>query len=90
MPSPIGQFGPILRGEKVLTEGTFIWLELQQKQKNTLKHKLLNNDYRRCPRWPILLELHKKKYFSKPNLKKTLKKLGLIFSSSQNWTPFIL
>ena len=52
LPSPIDHFGPILRGGKVPTEGTYLVLS-RAKTKNVLKHTLPNDDYRTCPRRPI-------------------------------------
>ena len=69
---PSTRFGPILRENNSVARYFFL-VRARAKTKIVLKHKLPNNDYRRCPRWQIKLELHQKKYFSKRNWKKPFK-----------------
>ena len=68
---PLTRFWPILR-KKSSGGRNFFLVRATAETKIVLKHKLPNADYRRCTRWLIQLEL-KKKYFSKPNLKKPKK-----------------
>ena len=69
---PLTRFGPILR-KKSSGGRNFFLVRATAETKIVLKHKLPNTDYRRCTRWPIQLELHKKSIFQNliwKNLKK--------------------
>ena len=69
---PLTRFGPILR-KKCSSGRNFFLVRATAETKIVLKHKLPNADYRRCTRWLIQLELHKKSIFQNliwKNLKK--------------------